>query len=201
MAEDNLNPSESLQLIESMINRAKNRFSEDGHLYLFWGWMVLLCCIVQFVLIHFFQYRYFYIVWMLTWFAGFYSVFYARRQKKKRKVKNYADEIISYVWMVFLVMALLLSYVIGALSGPGPYYTYIHPIMLTLYGMPVFLSGVILRFNALKIGGIGCWVLAAISPLVAFEYQSLLAAAAMIIAWIRPGYLLREKYKLQESSQ
>ena len=33
--ENNFSPQESLQLIESMINRAKDKFAEDGSMYLF----------------------------------------------------------------------------------------------------------------------------------------------------------------------
>jgi hypothetical protein len=47
--ENDFNPQQSLALIESMINKAKNRFSENGHLYLLWGWTVLLCSIIHFV--------------------------------------------------------------------------------------------------------------------------------------------------------
>ena len=43
--------SESLALIESMINKAKDRFNEDGSLYLLWGWVVLLCSAAEFILL------------------------------------------------------------------------------------------------------------------------------------------------------
>jgi len=33
-------PQEALQLIESMINKAQNRFGENGTLYLLWGWVL-----------------------------------------------------------------------------------------------------------------------------------------------------------------
>jgi hypothetical protein len=41
MQEEKFSPQESLQLIESMIDQAKSRFSENGHLYLLWGWIVI----------------------------------------------------------------------------------------------------------------------------------------------------------------
>jgi hypothetical protein len=93
-------------------------------------------------------------------------------------------------------MIFLLSFLIGNIAG-ADYYKHISPIMLATYGMPIFLSGVILRFLPLILGGIGCWVLSTISPIVGYEYQLLLVPAAMLIAWIIPGYLLRKKYKSQ----
>jgi hypothetical protein len=47
----------------------------------------------------------------------------------------------------------------------------------------------------LVIGGIGCWVLSVIALYVPYDYQLLLVPAAMIIAWIIPGYLMRAKFK------
>lgn len=36
-----MSETESLRLISSMINKAKNGFSESGTLYLFWGWLTM----------------------------------------------------------------------------------------------------------------------------------------------------------------
>ena len=53
-----------------------------------------------------------------------------------------------------------------------------------------------MQFRPLKIGGIVCWVLAIVATLIEPMY-GLLLAAAMIAAWIVPGYLLRKKYNQQ----
>jgi uncharacterized membrane protein len=196
MQDENFSPQESLRLIESMINQAKNRFSEDGHLYLLWGWAVLVCSTTQFVLMHFFHSPYHYYVWTVTWVLLIYQVFYLRKKYKKERVRTYASNIIGFVWLTFLIMIFLLSFLIGNIAG-ADYYKHISPIMLATYGMPVFLSGVILRFPPLILGGIGCWVLSTIAPMVEYDYQLLLVPAAMLIAWIIPGYLLRKKYKSQ----
>ena len=37
-----------LQTIEEMINKARNQFSEDGFIYLLWGWVILFCSISHF---------------------------------------------------------------------------------------------------------------------------------------------------------
>jgi len=53
--ESNMTEAESIQLISSMINKVKNRFNETGYLYLLWGWVVLICCITQFIATYFFK--------------------------------------------------------------------------------------------------------------------------------------------------
>jgi hypothetical protein len=180
-----------------MINRAKDKFAEDGSMYLLWGWVVFICSITQFVLMHFFKYPYHYLVWFASWIVVIYQVVYMRRKIRYRRVRTYTGYILGYVWLTFVIVIFLLAFLIGRLTT-GEYYSHISPILLTIYGIPIFLSGIILRFKPLIIGGIGCWILSIAAMLINnYDYQFLLIPLAMIIAWIIPGYLLRAKYKLQ----
>ncbi|HUP10717.1 MAG TPA: hypothetical protein VM187_00850 [Niastella sp.] len=185
--------AESLELIESMINRAKDRFNEDGFLYLLWGWVVLLCSVAEFILlqIHFKQH---YLVWSITWAAAIFQLFVLRRKRQKQAVRTYTDDIVKYVWLTFIISMFLSAVLIGFIQGEE-YYKLVDPLFLVLYGMPTFLSGIILRFKPLILGGIGCWFLSVLCTVIPVEFQLLLVSAAMVIAWIIPGYLLRMKFK------
>lgn len=185
--------AESLELIESMINRAKDRFNEDGFLYLLWGWVVLLCSVAEFILlqIHFKQH---YLVWSLTWAAAIFQLFFLRRKRQRQTVRTYTDDIVKYVWLTFIISMFLAAVLIGFIQGKE-YYKLVDPLFLVLYGMPTFLSGVILRFKPLMVGGIGCWVLSVLCTVIPVEFQLLLVSVAMVIAWIIPGYLLRMKFR------
>src|SRR5206468_9847786 len=141
-----------------------------------------------------FHYRYHYMVWMLTWLAFVYQVFYIAKERKREKVRTYTDKILGFVWIVFFILMVLFGVLFGQQLGDS-YYKMMSPVFLALYGMPTFLSGIILRFKPLILGGIGCWLLSIISLYIPYDYQLLLVSAAMIIAWIIPGYLLRAKYK------
>jgi hypothetical protein len=175
MSEERFSPEQSLQLIGSMINTAKGRFSENGHLYLLWGWTVFVCSIAQFILMYYVRFEQHYLVWMLTWLVFIYQMVYLSRQKKKIKVRTYMDEIMGVVWITFVILMFLFGFLLGMLMGDD-YYRYINPAFLALYGMPTVLSGTILKF-------------------IPYEYQLLLLAVAVAIAWIVPGYILRSKYK------
>jgi hypothetical protein len=76
----------------------------------------------------------------------------------------------------------------------------IDPLFLAIYGVPTFLSGIILRFKPLVWGGVSCWLLSVLSVIIPVEYHLLLVSAAMIVAWIVPGYLLRAKHKKSNPS-
>ena len=191
--EKNFTHVESLALIESMINKATNRFNEDGFLYLLWGWVVLLCSVAEFILLRI-QYEKHYLVWVLTWAAVIYQIFFLRKKHRRQTVRTYTDDILKYVWITFIVLMFLSGFLFGAILGDN-YYKMIDPVFLLLYGMPTFLSGIILRFKPLIRGGIGCWLLSILCTVIPIDYQLLLVSAAMIIAWIIPGYLLRSKFK------
>lgn len=196
MPEERFSPEQSLQLIGTMINKAKGRFSENGHLYLLWGWAVLVCSITQFILMKYVKWENHYLVWLSMWLVLIYQAIYLSRRKKKEKVRTYTDEIIAVVWITFVVLMFLFGFLFGSLLG-GEYYRFINPGFLTLYGMPTVLSGTILRFRALIIGGVSCWLLAILSVFIPYDYQLLLLAVAVVCAWIIPGYLLRKRFKNQ----
>jgi len=185
---------QSLELIQSMINKAKNRFTENGHLYLLWGWAVLICSITQFTLLHFVHYSRHYLVWTLTWLVVIYQMIYIYRREKKAKVKTYTDDIIGFIWITFVILMFLFGFLFGNVMGEE-YYKFINPGFLALYGMPTFLSGVILRFRPLRIGGICCWALSVVASYVLYDYQLLLLGLGVAIAWILPGYILKARYK------
>lgn len=194
MNQEEFSPKESLALIHNMISQAKARFSENGHLYLLWGWTVLVCAIAQFVLLRIVKWEQHYMVWMATWLVLIYQFFYLHKREKKVKVRGYADQVIGAVWITFVVLMFLFGFLFGFLLGKE-YYQFISPGFLALYGMPTVLSGVILQFRPLIVGGVCCWILSVCSTFIPYDFQLLLLAAAMIAAWIVPGYLMRIKYR------
>jgi hypothetical protein len=189
--EKEMTGAESLSIISGMINHAKNRFSETGHLYLLWGGVIFICCITQFIMLYFFKDQNAYYIWYSTWLVVIYQFYYLFKKHKKERVKTYTDEIIGFVWLTFVICSFILVYILikhNALNA-------INACVLVMYGMPTFLSGVILRFKPLKIGGLICWLLAIGAMFTTYQFQLLLLAGAVIAAWIIPGYLLRAKFK------
>ncbi|MBS4043822.1 MAG: hypothetical protein KGZ59_08415 [Chitinophagaceae bacterium] len=194
MEDKNLSATESLHLIEGMINKAKDRFAENGLLYLLWGWVVLACSITQYILIMYSNFSKPEMVWAITWLVVIFQIFYLSKQEKNRKVKTYTDELIGFVWMVFGIS----MFIVGFILGKNNQWTSMYPIIIGLYGMPTFLSGAIMKFKPLKVGAICCWIFAILSTFIPLQYSLLLIGAAVIVAWIIPGYLLRQKF-IQEN--
>lgn len=183
---------ESLQLIDSMINKARNQFNENGHLYILWGWVVLICSVTEFVLLEL-HYKRHYQIWFVTWIAVIYQVIYLIKRKKRQKVRTYTGNIMGSVWLSFIITMFLIVFA-GNIIG-AEFNKVINPLLLALYGIPTFISGTILRFNPLIVGGVSCWIFSALAQVVPNQYHLLLVGAALVVAWIIPGYLLRKKYQ------
>ena len=50
MKEEMFSPEESLQVIQSMINRAKETVADNSYYFLLWGWTVFIACVGQYIL-------------------------------------------------------------------------------------------------------------------------------------------------------
>lgn len=197
--ESSLSSAQSLEIISSMIQKARNQYSDNGHLYLVWGWVVFICGLAQFILINIIQYEKHYLVWFATLGAFFYQVFYLVRNNRRSNVKTYTQDIIGYVWLVFVLLIFLQAVMFGFIMGVE-YYKVMNPGLLALYGMPTFLTGAIIRFRPLMIGGAGCWIIAVATAFAPAQYHPVFLSAAVLIAWIIPGYLLRHRSKQVEQA-
>ena len=188
MMEENFSPQQSLQLIQSMIGKTKARLSANSIYFLLWGWVTFTAIVGQFLLKVVFQYKHHYLIWLLTIPTAIISVVYTGRTYKKRSVKTYVGESMGYVWtgigISFFVLSVIITHSDGGWAGAWPFF-------ILFYGLGTFISGKILEFIPLVVGGIVNWVLAISCLYVDFDYQLLLAAAAILISYIIPGHMLR----------
>lgn len=186
--QDNFSPQQSLQLIQSMIDKTKGNISENRFYFLFWGWLVFLAILTQFLLKVVFRYEHHYLVWLLTLPAAIITVVYSARRHKQHTVKTYIGESMGYLWTGIGISFFVLSVIIS--KSPGGWGNG-YPFFILFYGLGTFISGKLLQFTPLVIGGIFNWVLAIACVFVPFDYQLLLAASAILTSYIIPGYLIK----------
>ncbi len=92
-----------------------------------------------------------------------------------------------WTWMAFMITALVLFILLyGKLNNFGPF-------ILMLIGLPTFLSGIIIKFRPLVIGGIVFWVLSIAANYSGDNLSPLIMAAAVIAGYLIPGYLLKKR--------
>lgn len=191
MEKENFSPLDSLGLIEKMILQAQNKMSDNGTLYLLWGWVIFTCSVGQYVLLKLTNRPETGYIWFLTFLAAIYQIVYLSRQKKNQRVKSYTEDIINAIWICFGVCMGILTF----LMAKSATWIQIYSMVLMMYGVPTLLSGVVMKFKPLVVGGIACWALSIASSFVQSIEILLLLAAAVLVAWIVPGYLMRQKFK------
>ena len=185
------NEQESLQIIQDMINSAKNRISDNGFHYLLWGWLVLIAALSQYVLIVYIPSEFNYLPWVILMpLGGIVAGIVSSKQKQKRKVKTFVNKFLSYLWLalgfsLFIIIFLMFRFSI----------TFAYPVIIILYGIGLFVSGCALGFRPLVIGGISCFVISIVTAFFNFEVQLLLISLAVLVGYIIPGYILKSRFK------
>lgn len=180
------NSNEQLQIIEEMIETAKGNISEGSIFYLIWGWLVLIAAACNYILLNFTDFEAHWIAWpILMTLGGIMSGVVGYRQSKKSRVKTYAERAMNYLWLGFLVTLLAVLFGMGRTGLEASY-----PIIMLLYGLGTFVSGGILKFKALRVGGIISWICGLAGFYTDFSNQLLLIMLAIIASYIIPGYLL-----------
>lgn len=188
MEEKDISPEESLDIIKTMINKTQRQFNDDSFYYMMWGWLVFVASITHFVLIQL-DVQQAYYVWISMPVGGIVSALYGMNSNKKEKIKTHLNTSMSYLWCAMVVSMMLIIFM-GVRLEQNTY-----PILILIYGIGTFVSGGLLSFRPLIIGGAICFVLSISSFFVVFEYQLLFIATAMLVSYIIPGHLLKAKFK------
>lgn len=191
MNEQKFSPEQSLQLIQSMISKTKQDMSDNSIYFLVWGWITFIACTGQFVLKNIVNYEQHYQVWLLVVIGVVFSIWYGMKKEKKERVKTYMGESMKYLWIGMGISYFVLSMILSKIGWGSA----VFPFFIMLYGLGTFVSGGFLKFRPLIIGGIIAWVLAIGAAYVEYDYQMLFGAIAILISYIIPAYMLRQKNK------
>lgn len=194
--EKSLSPEESIELISNMISKTKDSVADNTFYFLFWGWLVFGCCLANYVMKVYYHFPFHFYVWFLMPLGGLISWWYGARQSRKKRVKSFVDDVLNLVWSV-LGLSFIVVVFINILSpklSTIPFTMYI-----LLYAMGTLLTGRIIRFTPLVIGGVINFLLAILSVKLNYDEQLLLGALAILTSYIIPGHLLRIRHQSQNS--
>ncbi|NOX85762.1 MAG: hypothetical protein GXO86_07335 [Chlorobi bacterium] len=192
--ENKFNEKESLILIQEMIENSKARLGKSSFFFLLWGWLVLLASLTHFILLVT-GYSNPWLPWpVIMVIGGIAASVKGYRMKNEKRVKTYLDTTMIYLWAGFGISLFFVLFI----AGTGKITWEMSNILIVaLYGMGSFVSGGILKFRPLIIGGIFTWIIAIVSLFIAPEYSLLSVAVSIIVAYLIPGYMLQSKEKLQ----
>jgi hypothetical protein len=178
---------ESLSVITEMINKTRVSVTQSSFHLLFWGWLIFVCSLSEFILWK-------YVGWTNSWYVWFFvvpgalvSFIYGFARGKKEKVFTYATGINITTWIAFFIAAVVFCIVYPMENGDVSKY------MLLLAGIPLLISGVVLRFRPLMWGAGAFWLLSLVAHFGGDTVSGLAMPVAMVVGYLIPGYLLRKR--------
>jgi hypothetical protein len=206
-----LSEQESLQLISTMINKAKDVYHDTGWGAILWGAVIAVCSIVSF-LEQQFSFKLPFDIYLLTLLAIIPQIIIVIKQNRMRKAKTYDDVYLDSIWLAFGISIFLLVHInnhvfhawqpvakhykeLTGVSSGFRYSEFVMPLFLMLYGIPTFITGKACRFSPMLWGGIVCWVGSVVACYTTMKADLLITATAAIVAWFIPGLIMLKEYR------
>lgn len=184
--DDRLSAQQSLALIESMIRQAKGKASGNSFYFLLWGWVIAVCNFGMYILMKFSPYpSYAPAVWILIIPAWVITIIYGARQGRNRGIVSHLDQVNMWLWIAMAV-TITPAWLFGEKIN-----WMVNAIILMPVGAATFVSGVILKFLPLRLGGIIFWAAGILCYFLQPVDQYLAGGFAIILGYLLPGYLLR----------
>lgn len=185
--DNTITPEQSLRLIDDTIREAKRSFHKVHFYFLLWGILFALAGVVSHLLmrngspLH-------WIIWPAMGITGgVVASIYGARQGRKQGATTTMDRVHMWLWTAnTITLILLLVGLVARGMDPNPY-------ILVLVGMPTFISGALMRFRPLMLGGMLFWAIGLASFFVWQEYSSLVFSGAIVLGYIIPGLLLKNE--------
>lgn len=177
--------AESIQLIRSMIESTKYKIYSDRFIYLLWGYSVLGCALIHYLLEFMIGFQNPSLVWMAMPLVSVAHFVFINKRKTASTGPTFTGRVMAGIWtgMFFAIIALLIgSFRIG--------WDYTYPFFMLLYGLAGYTTGVTLQYKYLVWGALAsmiCGVLAFFQP---FQYQLLLLMVAIGVSYILPAHLM-----------
>jgi hypothetical protein len=185
--QNNLNPTESLNIISKAINQTKNNIKEQSFYYIMWGWLITIASFSHYLLLAFTNFKQSYLTWSILIPLGWIiSIIYSIKKEKKLKYEPYLDVFIKHLWIVIGISFFIIKFISFSLKvNPTSF-------ILLLTGIGTLISGLTMKFKPLSIGGVLLFVFSIIS-LYVNNYETLLInGIAIITGFLIPAYLLKK---------
>lgn len=184
--EKELTSEQSLEIITRMIHVTKGNVQQSSFYFLLWGWIVVLASLAQFYLDQYTDYPHPYMVWLIGLPGWVVTMIYAYKQSNKQRVSTYSGSLIMWVWLGFAFSILIVIF-------GGAYFNFqITALILLFSGFATFVTGIIIRFKPIILGGSTFWIFTPIALYLGVHYAPLVMACAVIIGYLLPGYMLKK---------
>lgn len=209
MEDKKLTPTESMELIASMISNTKRHLTKgEGNMLLFWGYLCVTVALLNMISVYLkygaglnLPFRSDLVWWLIPLIGIPYTLMVGQRSKRHRRVMTYSDTLSASLWSYVLWLALAV-FVIGLvffISG-FPVWYIMELFAFFVVGMATSVQGIIIRERSMVIGGgfsvvCGGFLVAGliIGNYWLAEWSVPLFILSFIVMMIIPGHILNHK--------
>ncbi len=191
MENSKIGAAESLQLINTMIQKAKTNFTDNGYGWLIWGSMIFLASLATYFFI---EYRYdnIFLAWNIFGGIAIILLVYNFLKPGETLARSYVSDILKYVDIGFAVCLFIIIFSMNVSVGANNGFGY----LLMIYAFLMLIQSGALQFKPLLYGAIINWIGSmAIFVNTELKYDMLITAIAVFMGYIIPGLILRSQHK------
>ncbi|NIJ52738.1 hypothetical protein [Dyadobacter arcticus] len=180
-----LTPEESLSLIAETISKSRDSIRENSFGFLLWGWLVSSASFASFLLQLLTNFKYHFIPFPIVGTVGIAITLVLFKRRNAENTQTYTAYFINKMWLV-LGLCFILAVFINVSQGRVPF-----TFTLLIAGCGTLISGWVMKFRPLILGGFLLMVSAVASIYLTDEYKTLLHGIAIVPGYLIPGYLLK----------
>ena len=183
-------PEQQLELIEKTIYKAKENLSNYSFDFVFWGWLIFLTASLNFIGLKFTPFEeYSYLIWAVTpLLGGLYTANYHTKRARKKTTVTHLEFFLGKLWIVLGSVMIL--------SGFFSFFIELKPLLLIplIAGIGALVSGFVLRFRLLVLGGLLLFINPLLSQLLPPDWSMPLYGVVVFMPFAVPGYVLKNNF-------
>ena len=192
MENNNMTPEKSLKIISEAIARNRRDFEKSaGTPLLTWGCIVLLFSMLTWFVLRETKDTFWNILWVGVPIVGWPLSHAQSKSKSTDGSNNFINKLLGSIWMAYGIFATALTVVFAFIAPPFGGF-----LAAVLLGFAATMTGIVLKNNCIKIGGIFTGIGCTIALFYIGKWDApLLFAVAATINLILPGITLKRKAK------
>jgi len=184
--------TQSLRVISDMIQVSQRKLRNDGILLIVWGYAASLPSLIKyFKEILFLPNRVMFLLKfvdpVLPLLALAFTIYYVLRERKK--VTTYIGASLRYVWFSLIGCMVLTNLILYNVTHEVNFALQ-HPLFMVLTAFAILVTGVILRYKLIILGGIVFGILAYIASFLILHDQLFLDGIGWFLALAIPGHIM-----------
>ena len=187
-----MTPEKSLKIISEAIARNRRDFEKSaGAPLLTWGCIVLIFSILTWFVLRETKDTFWNILWLGVPIVGWPLSHAQSKDKSTNGSNNFINKLLGSIWMAYGIFATALTVVFAFIAPPFGGF-----LAAVLLGFAATMTGIVLKNNCIKIGGIFTGIGCTIALFYIGKWDApLLFAVAATINLILPGITLKRKAK------